>query len=230
MDHTLEVYLQENRYEQPKEISRVLASLALESGLLVPGARVADFGCAAGEFLYHLSKVAPGPCYSGFDLLPELIEKARRHVPGVRFEAGSVLQPDLAPPGSLDVVFLAGVMSLLDDFRPCLENLLRWTRPGGRVYLFDLLNPHPVDVFLRYRSADGAEGHWNMFSRSLVAEFLAQRLGPDRFRSVPFEMPFDLAPQPEDPLRTWTFPAGGRRRFTNGLSMLLNLEILEIRP
>jgi len=228
MDHTLEVYLKENRYEQPKEISRVLASLALDSGLLVSGARVADFGCAAGEFLYHLKKIAPAPEYYGYELLPELVEKARSCVPGVHFEAGSVLQPDLAPRHSFDVTFLAGVMSLLDDFRSCLENLLGWTRPGGRVYLFELLNPHPVDVFLRYRTDAGVEGRWNMFSRSSVAEFLTERLGPDCYRVVNFEMPFDLAPQPDDPLRAWTFLTEGRRRFTSGLSMLLNLEILEI--
>jgi len=228
MDHTLEVYLKENRYEQPKEISRVLASLALDSGLLRRDARVADFGCAAGEFLYYLKKIAPAPKYYGYELLPELVEKARQHVPGVHFATGSVLQSDLAPRHCFDVTFLAGVMSLLDDFRPCVDNLLGWTRPGGRIYLFELLNPHPVDVLMRYRTIEGVEGHWNMFSRASVAEFLTRRLGPDRYHVVPFEMPFDLAPQPEDPLRTWTFPAEGRRRFTSGLSMLLNLEILEI--
>ena len=74
----------------------------------------------------------------------------------------------------------------------------------------------------------GDSGSWFDFSE--VTEpgsyFIFDR--KNGVRSVPFEMPFDLAPQPEDPLRTWTFITGGRRQFTNGLSLLLNLEILEI--
>jgi SAM-dependent methyltransferase len=233
MDQSRDVYLKESRYDRPKEIFKRLAALAGESGLLKTGARVADIGCAAGEFLYFLSKTHPGAHYAGWDALPELVDKARRMVPEVEFSTGSVLDGALAPQASFDVLFLNGVMSLCDDFRPVLDNVLRWTRPGGRLYIFEIFNPHPLDVFLRFRragdeSGDGM-GHWNILSRQTVGAFLDEIAGRDSYRFIPFEMSFDLAADPDDAVRTWTWLVDGRRLFTNGLSMLLNLEVLEIR-
>jgi SAM-dependent methyltransferase len=233
MDQSLDVYLKENRYEQPKEIFKMLAGLAGGSGLLDAGTRVADIGCAAGEFLYFLAKTHPGPRYAGWDVAPELVEKARAAVPEVEFHTGSVIDTGLIPRASLDVAFMSGVMSLCDDFRVVLDNVLRWTRPGGRVYIFEVFNPHPVDVFLRFRrggnEASGGEGHWSILARQTVTECLDRAAGIESYRFIPFEMPFDLAPDPSDPVRTWTWKVDGRRLFTSGLSMLLNLEVLEIR-
>jgi SAM-dependent methyltransferase len=232
MDQSRDVYLKENRYERPKEIFKLLAALAGQSGLLKVGARVADIGCAAGEFLYFLEQTHPGPSYAGWDALPELIDKARRMVPRVEFTTGSVLDAALAPEASFDVVFLSGVMSLCDDFRVVLENALRWTRPGGHIYIFEVFNPHPVDVFLRFRRAGEAgedgEGHWNVLSRQTVTAFLDGAVGRSAYRFIPFEMPFDIEPDASDPVRAWTWSVGGRRLFTSGLSMLLNLEVLDI--
>jgi SAM-dependent methyltransferase len=233
MDQSRDVYLKENRYEQPKEIFKMLARLAAESGLLKAGTRVADIGCAAGEFLYFLAKTHPGPRYAGWEVLPELVAKARAAVPEVEFHTGSVVDSGLTPEASLDVAFLSGVMSLCYDFRVVLDNVRRWTRPGGRIYIFEVFNPYPVDVFLRFRRSGedgtGGEGHWNIFARQTVIECLDHTAGIQSYRFIPFEMPFDLAPDPDDPVRTWTWNVEGRRLFTSGLSMLLNLEVLEIR-
>ena len=43
-------------------------------------------------------------------------------------------------------------------------------------------------------------------------------------------MPFDLPPHADDPVRTWTFLDSDGRRYTmNGISLIANREILEIR-
>jgi trans-aconitate methyltransferase len=145
--HDKDLYLAENRYEQPKEISKRLAALVEEAGLHRPGTVVADFGCAAGEFLFFLRRLWPEVELLGFDVVPELIVKARARVPSVTFREGSVLDTAILPKSSMDVAFLSGVHSIFDDFEPCFSNLIEWTRPGGRVYVFGMFNPFPVDVW-----------------------------------------------------------------------------------
>lgn len=231
-----QTYLKENRYNSPKEVHKVIANIALQTGVLEEGSVVCDFGCAAGEFLHHLQCLFPKAKYYGYDIVPELIEKARGIVPSVVFQLGSVLDRALLPGSSVDVAFMIGVHSIFDEFETSFSNLLYWVRRGGRIYIFGLFNPHPIDVWVKYRLADDPdpgrrEPGWNMFSKVSVSRYLDAAVGVGKHTFIPFEMPFDLAPNPEDPVRTWTFLDNQNRRLlTDGLSLLCNLEILEIRP
>src|SRR3990167_37337 len=86
--HDKKIYLEEDRYDKPKEIFKILGNLALQSGVLKEGSKVGDFGCASGEFLYYLSQRYPTAKYYGYDVVPDLVEKARERVPGVEFFHG----------------------------------------------------------------------------------------------------------------------------------------------
>lgn len=234
--HDKAIYLEEDRYENPKEMFKVLASRAIDSGALRKGARVSDIGCAAGEFLFYLHSRFPDAEYHGYDVVPELLTKAQQRVPGASFHMGSVLDPETLAPASVDVAFLIGVMQIFDEYETCISNLLRWTAPSGRVFIAGLFNPYPIDVWVKYRlSGDPDPQHrepgWNMFSIASISRYLDSRVGPGRYAFTPFEMPFDLAPHPTDPVRTWTFrDESGQRLFTNGLSLICHIEILEIFP
>lgn len=231
-----ELYLREDRYDNPKEVSKTLAQMATTSGLLRPGNIVRDFGCAGGEFLYYLSSICPEAHYYGYDIQPELVLRARERVLGVEFQVGSVLDEMLLPEGVSDISYMLGVHTYFDDFEPSFRNLLRWTRKGGRIYILGLFNPFPVDVQVHYSLADGQNAgqhgsSWIMFSKRTVSKWLDTVVGFGKHTFVHFEMPFDLPPHPDDPIRTWTFMNSQNRRiFTNGLSLICNLEILEIRP
>ena len=232
----LGIYLKESRYDEPKEVFKLLASLARDCGVLREGSVVSDFGCAAGEFLHYLSREIPEARYFGYDVVPALLEKAREHTPKVVFSIGSVLDKTLLAPASTDIAFMSSVHSIFDEFEPCLANLLHWTRKGGRIFIFGVFNPYPVDVWVTFRTADHPdpahrEAGWNMFSKASVSRYLEATLGVGKHTFIPFEMPFDLPPNSDDPVRSWTFLDGQNRRlFTNGLSLICNLEILEIRP
>ena len=231
-----EIYLKEERYDQPKEISKLLLSLIKKSGLLRDGALVCDIGCAAGEYLYYMQREFPGAKYTGFDVVPELLDKARAWVPEAEFKHGSILDAGLLPDSSVDFAIMSGVCGIFDEFEPLIANLLRWTRTGGRAYITDTFNPYPVDVWIKYRRADDPdinhrESGWNLHSTASMAKYLDNVLGPGNHTFTPFEMPFDLPPNPDDPARTWTFmDSDGHRHTMNGLSIIANREILEIRP
>ena len=73
------------------------------------------------------------------------------------------------------------------------------------------------------------EPGWNIFSKETISSFINEKLGEGRHSYTHFEMPFDIQPHPTDPIRTWTFKDyNNRRLFTNGVSLLLNFEVLEI--
>ncbi|KAF5046791.1 class I SAM-dependent methyltransferase [Desulfovibrio oxamicus] len=228
-----EIYLHENRYEQPKEIFKHLAALVADRVGVPPGAKVCDAGCAAGEFLYHFLKVHPQAIGTGFDLVPELVEKAQSMVPAARFSVGSVTDAARMEAGSQDFVFMNGVHSSLPEIKPALETLVGWTKPGGRVYLFGIFNPYPLDVASRYRAA-GDAGDWTtlyIHSRAGVSRCLDDLLGPDRHTFEPFLLDVDVAPVSDNPFRSWTFrDESGQRLLTNGLCTLINCYVLEIRP
>lgn len=235
--HDRAIYLKDDRYDKPKEIFKRLAQLVRESKRPLAGAKLCDMGCASGEFLYYLLSQFPECSYLGIDAVPELVEKARSKVPGAEFQVGSVLDPKCLPAASQDVIFMQGVLSIFDEYQLILDNLLDWLKPGGSIFIFGAFNPHPADVYVRYRLSDDPdpdhrEPGWNLFSKASISKHLDQKARPPEHRYLPFDMPFDLEPNPEDPIRSWTFFTGGgeKRLWTNGLSLLLNLEILEITP
>jgi SAM-dependent methyltransferase len=233
--HDKEIYLQENRYREPKECFKRLAALLRSSGVVRPGSAIADFGCATGEFLYYLTTQFPEATMHGFDVVPEFIESGKRAVPQARFRQGSVLDPNSAAPHSFDATFLVGVHSIFDEFQTCFSNLLRWTKPGGRVYVFGQFNPHPIDVWVKYRRCDDPfvehrEPGWNIFSMESISQFLNATACVQQHAFHAFEMPFDLPPHQDDPVRTYTLTLEtGRRILVNGLMLISDQSILEIQ-
>lgn len=234
--HDKSIYLNEDRYDDPKEIHKTIAQFALDSGGLQKPSLVCDFGCAAGEFLHYLAGRFPEGTYRGYDIIPEFIDKAKARVPEIDFEIGSVLDRTLLSADSIDIATLIGVHAMYDEIDSWLSNLIHWTKPGGRIYVFGPFNAYPVDMWMTCRKVDDPDPNhreigWNLVSKASLALYLDAAVGKGKYRFIPFEMPFDLHPVPEDPLRSWTFLDGdGHRLLMNGLSIILNFETLEISP
>jgi SAM-dependent methyltransferase len=230
------LYLSEQRYDNPKEMFKFMARcVERRVGALPEDAVVCDVGCAAGELAYYLKKIWPQTKIVGFDLLPELVERARSVVHEVEFKVGSALDPDLMPKSFADVIFMSGVLSIFDDYRVALDNLLSWLKPGGRAIVFGIFNPEPVDVIIRSRPAKAAdeaswETGWNVFSTESIRGFLEKHPAQPEVGFHPFSLPIDLAQNPDDPLRSWTvLMADGNRLIVNGLCLVHHFMALEIR-
>ncbi|MGW0117029.1 class I SAM-dependent methyltransferase [Streptomyces sp. NPDC003327] len=113
------------------------------------GGRVADLGCGPGHVTAHLRGL--GLTAFGVDVSPSMIELARRHFPGLRFEVGSMAALDLAD-GALDGVLSRWsvihtppreVPALLAEFHRVLG-------PGGHLLIgFSASDgpSHPTQVF-----------------------------------------------------------------------------------
>ncbi|MCL1887901.1 MAG: methyltransferase domain-containing protein [Kiritimatiellaeota bacterium] len=71
-----------------------------------------DVGCGTADLSAFLAREAPGVCYTGVDLLPEIVAEAKRRHPDADVAQGDVFDGGVFPPLSFDVVFCSGVFNL----------------------------------------------------------------------------------------------------------------------
>jgi len=227
------IYLKENKYKKTKEMFKFIEKEAFPIKSSKKAEQVCDIGCAGGNFLYYLSHRYKEKLFTGVEIRKDLLKKAKKSVLGVKFLQGTVLNKNLLKKKQFDKIFLIGVHPNFDSFEKCFSNLISWTKPGGAVFICDLFNPYPVDVFIRYKLSKNYkskiyETGWNIFSHKSVSNFLKKQTRVKSFSFKKFVMPFDLKPK-KDPLRSWTIRSKKERLMTNGVSIIQYQNLLKIR-
>ncbi|MFV0348813.1 MAG: class I SAM-dependent methyltransferase, partial [Halodesulfovibrio sp.] len=208
-----------------------LADLLGERVGVRPGLNICDIGCAAGEFLYHVRSRWNQVELCGFDPSQELIGKACSVMPGENFFVGSVMEPQTLTPASQDVIFMNGVHSGIRDMKNFLSNILSWLKPGGKAYLFGILNPYTKHVQASY-AMSGEGGEPTLFyvhSCTSVSGYLDAFEGVTAYSFTKFLPPVDIAYRESNPFRAWTIrDEQGEGMLVNGLSMVVHCFVLEI--
>lgn len=120
--------LDETPYE--RALLALFAELVRASG----GGPVADVGCGPGRITAYLCE--RGLDGFGIDLSPAMIETARREHPGLRFEAGSMTDLDLADASPAGLVAWYSLIHVPDDeIGSVFAHFRRVLRPGGLLLL-----------------------------------------------------------------------------------------------
>ncbi len=109
-----------------------------------PGERVLDVGCGTGAATRTLAKgVAPNGRVTGIDPSGELLKISRELAD--KAGLGALIDWKEAdcrklpfPDASFDAVMAATTLSHVDGFERALAEMVRVTRPGGRVGIFDV--------------------------------------------------------------------------------------------
>lgn len=157
---------------------------------LRPG-RALDAACGTGRVAAHLA--AAGHDVVGVDTTPEMLELARRRVPGARFVEGR-LQALPVEDASFDVVVCCLALEHSAELGPPVSELARAARQGGRVVVTNL---HPFLVQLGGQGAfTDSGGTWG-FVRSyphLPGDYLRA------FAAAGLELDELFEPTPD---RTW---------------------------
>jgi SAM-dependent methyltransferase len=120
------------------EISRVRAS-AWDVFAPSAGERLLDCGCGVGEVARQLgAAVAPDGAVTAVDVSADLINVARSRADGgpVRYATGDVHSLDF-PDGCFDGVRIERVLQHVADPEAVIRELIRVTRPGGRICVID---------------------------------------------------------------------------------------------
>ena len=106
------------------------ADMVLDAG----GGPVADMGCGPGHVTARLRK--SGLDVFGIDLSPAMVDAARREYPGLRFEVGSMTDPQLADASLAGLLAFWSLVHIPDAAMPTvLSQFRRVVRPGAVVLL-----------------------------------------------------------------------------------------------
>lgn len=101
--------------------------------------RLLDVGCAVGS-LYGLLKLRGiASDYTGVDLTPEFIERARLRYPEKTFDVASILELPFTD-AEFDAVVSKGTVFVTDDWRKAVGEVIRVTR---RLAVFNLILHEP---------------------------------------------------------------------------------------
>jgi ubiquinone/menaquinone biosynthesis C-methylase UbiE len=108
---------------------------------LAPGLRVLEVGVGTGEFARQVAAaVAPTGSVTGIDLSAALVATATERSTGaglpLTFQVGDVHHLDF-PDHGFDRACAASVFQHVDDPVRALQEMVRVTRPGGRIVVYD---------------------------------------------------------------------------------------------
>lgn len=118
-------------------------------GPIQSGEAVLDVGCGSGlDALIASSLVGPTGRVVGFDMVPDMVQKARDNVEAYEAEQVHILMAlaeDLPlANGSFDVVVSNGVINLLPFKTQLLTEIHRVLKPQGRLMVADMILEKPL--------------------------------------------------------------------------------------
>ncbi len=116
----------------------------LAIGVLQPGEVVVDLGCGAGmDLLLAAEKVGPEGKAIGIDMTPEMLASTQQSAAAMDATQVEVREGELdklpLDDDSVDVVISNGVLNLAADKTAAFSEITRVLKPGGRMYLADII-------------------------------------------------------------------------------------------
>lgn len=109
---------------------------------------VADIACGGGTLSYHLRTMFPGAHFTLVEYNEDGLKIARElNGEGCAYLEGNIYDLANIPSGNFDLVCCWQTLSWLDEPQRALDELVRITKPGGRIYASSLFNlRHDVDI------------------------------------------------------------------------------------
>ena len=171
---------------------------------LEPGMRVLELGCGTGEDSRALARiVGPEGEVVGIDASEAMISVARQRSEGtglpVSFHVGDAMQLDL-PTDSFDAVRCERLLIHVPDPAVVLGEMVRVTRPGGRVVVVDidfdgiLIDLPDVDRDLLRRAIHGMTDAMSagQIGRQLPRRFREAKLDDVTYRAAVLSFPYEF--------------------------------------
>lgn len=193
---------------------------------IVPGfeGSIIDVGCATGAFPRFLKIRFPKAQIYGAEYLQSLREKATQSFPDIEFIYGNVLDRHSIEK-QFDIVTLAGVLCIFDDYHSVLANTLSWVKPGGKLILHNMVSEYDYDIFIKYSPSQlyfdesSLENGWNIISQKSLRLVVEKNDAVISSLDV-FNIRSEISKDPADAMRSWT-----EKNQLNGLDIYNALHI-----
>jgi arsenite methyltransferase len=124
-------------------------------GPIVPGETILDVGCGSGmDLLLAARRTGVTGRAIGIDMTPSMIERAKCAAlktglwQNVEIRRGTAEELSVQS-GTIDVVLSNGIVNLSSDKRKVFSEIYRVLRPGGRLYLADVVVQRELSLSAR---------------------------------------------------------------------------------
>jgi ubiquinone/menaquinone biosynthesis C-methylase UbiE len=216
-----DLYLYENRYNNPKECFKDLIKI-LKNKKIKKNIHFGDIGCSNGELIFNIAKNFKNWKITGLDIKKNLLKKAKLINPLVNFKKINISKKIILNE-KYDLITMSGVLSIFDKPEKILNNCLKLLKKKGSFFIFGHFNPHPIDVYIKYKELDNNinifQSGWNIFSLKTMRKFAKKN--KLKFKLFPFNIKINIHKNKNDPVRSWTFKnLNGKNLITNGLCII----------
>ena len=212
------LYLKENRYENPKDNFLLLVKLLKNEIKKNKNYTLLDVGCANGELLYLLRKKFKNVKLSGLDIRKDLLLKAKKKLgDNINFFRKDIFKKTLNQ--KFDFVICSAVIGITDNPKKFLMNLIKMKKKGGFVYLSHNFNEYDFNVYVKCEKLEKKnflECGWNLFSLKYIKSVCSNY----KVKFFKFVIKKKIFPNKLDKLRSWTVKVDNENCFINGLSIL----------
>ena len=122
----------------------------------------------------------------------------------------------------------SGVIQIFENYELCYKNLIKWTKKGGKIYVFGMFNEYPYDCFIKLKHTDDSElkEGWHNISKETIVKTI-KKYNISDYKFYKFNMPIETKPK-ENLLRAWTIRSNNKNLLINGINIIQNMELLEI--